>query len=113
MWSNERFSSISTTMCWIADRPVPAPSGVVTVTTLAGLTAARRGLVRGGAGRLGDLPVGVVLAEVVEHLGRVRVRAAGHAVEEHLLAARWHGLAEAERQVLRVRELLVDGEGEQ
>jgi hypothetical protein len=55
----------------------------------------------------------VVFAQVVEYLNGVRVRAAGHALEQQLLAARGNRLAEADREVLRVGELLVDGEREE
>src|ERR1700730_4348302 len=139
MWSNERFSSMRTTTWVIAARPVPPPADVVIgapfpgqaagsgraaapsgrrsragpTTTLSGLVAARGGFVRRGPRRLGDLLVRVVFAQVVEYLHGARVRAAGHALEQQLLAAGRNRLAEADREVLRVGELLVDGEGQQ
>src|SRR5487761_834419 len=116
-----------TTMWLIPARP--APAGVVMgapsptgsrragapgpTTTLSGLVAARGGFVRRGPRRLGDLLVRVVFAQVVEYLHSVRVRAACHALEQQLLAAGRNRLAEADREVLRVGEFLVDGEGEQ
>ena len=80
------------------------------MTTLSGLAPARSGFVRGRPRRLGDLLVRVVFAQVVEHLDGVGVVAAGHALEQHLLAASGDGLTEADREVVRVGELLVDVE---
>src|ERR1700733_9699049 len=111
MWSNERFSSISTTTWLIAARlplpfPVPVPSDIGApfpvqlspagrrsradpLTTLPGVPLARGGFVRGRPGRLRHLLVGMVPAEVVEHVLGVRVGAAGHRLEQrHLLADR-------------------------
>src|SRR6202035_3217534 len=107
MWSNERFSSISTTTWLIAARfplPFPVPSDIGApfpvqlspagrrsradpLTTLPGAPLARGGFVRGRPGRLRDLLVRVVPAEVVEHVLGVRVGAARHRVEQrHFLA---------------------------
>src|SRR3984885_12436077 len=94
-----------------------APSGrrsrANPTTTLSGSVAARGGFVRRGPRRLGDLLIRVVFAQVVEHLHGVGVRPAGHALEQQLLAARGDRLAEADREVLRVGELLVDSDAEQ
>src|ERR1700722_7211646 len=139
MWSNERFSSIRTTTWLIAARlpvplpvpfPFPEPSDIGApfpvqlspagrrsradpLTTLPGVPLAGGGFVRGRSGRLRDLLVRVVPAEVVEHVLGVRVSAARHRVEQrHLLADRYR-LAEADRQVVRIRVLVVAGQRQQ
>src|ERR1700733_6566875 len=86
-------------------RSAPAPP-----VTLLALALARCGFVRGGPGRLGDLLVRVVLAEVIEHVLGVRVRAAHHRLEQGNLLAQRYRLAEADREVARVRGLVVAGE---
>src|ERR1700679_1196568 len=138
MWSNERFSSIRTTTWLIAARlplpvpfplpfPVPADIGALPIqlspagrrsradplTTLPGVPLARGGFVRGGPGRLRDLLVRVVTAEGVEHVLGVRVGAARDRVEQRHLLADGNRLTEADRQVVRVRGLVVTGQGPQ
>ena len=54
---------------------------------------------RRGPRRLGDLLVGVVPADVVEHVHDVRVAAPAHRVEQRRLLAGRHGLAECGRQL--------------
>ena len=65
MWSNDRFSSISTTMCWIVDRPF-APGIAASVDTgnrgkgggVAWMPRAATMVARGLPGPLPQRPVG-------------------------------------------------------
>src|SRR5579863_6077039 len=107
MWSNERFSSISTTTWFTAARLLPS------AMELPPLLSAGRGFVRRGPRCLGHPLVRMVFPDMVQHGHGVGMIAARHRVEQCRLTAGRDGLVESDDQVIRVGILVVAGERQQ
>src|SRR5580700_4666186 len=106
MWSNERFSSISTTTWFTAARLVPSAMELP-------LLSAGGGFMRRGPRCLGHPLVRMVFPDMVQYGHSVGMNAARHRVEQRRLAAGRDGLIEGDDQLIRVGILVVAGERQQ